>query len=70
MHGDTEHPSWQYPHGTKSHELQTIVGTLLGSIVGAQLTNVDGGGVGTLVGDSLCPTVGALLGDADGSDVG
>ena len=48
------HPSWQYPHGTKSHDPQP--------------TPLLGAGVGSA--DGALDALGMLLGDADGSDDG
>ena len=46
------HPSWQYPHGTKSHDAQLPGGPVIGALVGA-LFGAAGVMVGSLVGATM-----------------
>ena len=46
---DGLHPSWQYPHGTNSHDAQAPVGEAVGVSVGSGV----GWAVGALLGDAL-----------------
>ena len=56
---DGRQPSWQYPHGTKSHDAQLPGGPEIGALVGVL--------VGALVGAWVSPAlVGMLLGAVDG----
>ena len=59
MQLDGAQPSWQYPHGTKSHDAQLPGGPEIGALVGVL--------VGALAGAWVSPAlVGVLLGAADG----
>ena len=52
MQLDGAQPSWQYPHGTKSHDAQLPGGPEIGALVGA-LVGAAGVMVGSLVGATM-----------------